>query len=126
MGQPPTPDQWQQMDGATNAAAAEGAEVPPQMGSSGRPGVMGILLHTDPPLSVDDTQHKLGVSLPIAHYVVAARKALDAVTDAESGTGTTVIEHVIVGSVSLVTDMSEPEPEPEAETTELEPAGVIE
>lgn len=101
---------------------AEGAEGPIGQPEAKSPGIMGILLHTQPPLSVRDTADKLDVSEPVAHYIVAARKALDAVTDTESGTGTSVLEHVIVGTVGVVTDLSDDD-EPEAQPIELEEVG---
>ena len=113
MARPPSPDKW---SGAANVAAAEGADVAPQMGRQRPQGIMGILLHTKPALTVSETRDQLGISNGVAHFIIAGRKALDAVTSGESDSGTTVIEHVVVGTVNVVTDMSdEPQPEPEPE-----------
>lgn len=120
MGQPLPPGEF---DGDT---IPTGDEMGDQLDNDpgGRPGIMGVLLHTQPPLSVRETAEKLDVSEPVAHYVVASRKALDSLTDTESGAGTSVIEHIIVGSVGFVTDRNDEreqpaEPEPNEDETEI-------
>jgi len=108
MTRPARPDELAgAADAAGNAAAAEGAAAP-AAGDMGGPtrSISGILLHTEPPLSVSDTRHQLGVDETTAHYIVAGRKALDAITTTDGGTGTTVLEHLIAGSVGVARNVS--------------------
>jgi len=107
-------------------AAAEGADVPADPSPSEPSGILGVLLHTEPALSVSETERELGVSTGPAHLVVAAKKALDAMIDGTTGSGTTVIEHVAAGTFAMATDMSgdEPEPTPGDEPEPTEPVPV--
>lgn len=105
MAEPAPPDQLG--EAAAGHAAAEGADVPADP-TGGRPeGVVGILQHTEPDVSVTEIQHQLGVSDGVAHYVAAARKAMDSLTDAETGSGTTVAEHLIIGTWTTLSNMSD-------------------
>ena len=103
MAEPAPPDQLAAADGH---AAAEGVDAPADPTPSGPSGIIGVLLHTEPALSVSETERELGVGPAAAHFVVAGRKALDSIVDGTTGSGTTVAEHVVAGAVHVATDVS--------------------
>lgn len=107
MAEPKPPGELGDIEGGH--AAAEGVDAPADPGPSKPSGIIGVLLHTEPALSVSDTERELGLSTGPAHFVVAGRKVLDALVDGTTGSGTTVVEHVIAGTVSVVSDTSEPD-----------------
>lgn len=104
MAEPKPPGELGDLD--AGHAAAEGVDAPADPGPSKPSGIVGVLLHTEPALSVSETERELGLSTGPAHFVVAGRKALDALIDGTTGSGTTVIEHVVAGTVSVVSDTS--------------------
>jgi hypothetical protein len=93
-------------DATADTAPAEPGPEPAAPGSESPSGIIGVLLHTEPPLSVSEVAGELGVGKAAAHMVVAGRKALDAMIDGTTGSGTTVVEHVIAGAVELATNAS--------------------
>lgn len=105
MAEPAPPDELGGLEGGH--AAAEGVDAPADPTPDGPTGILGVLLHTEPALSVADTERELGLSTGPAHFVVAAKKALDAMIDGTTGSGTTVIEHVAAGTFAVATNTSE-------------------
>ena len=104
MAEPKPPEQLGDLD--AGHAAAEGVDAPADPGPSKPSGIIGVLLHTEPALSVSETERELGLSTGPAHFVVAGRKALDALVDGTTGSGTTVVEHVVAGAVSVAANTS--------------------
>ena len=104
MAEPAPPDHL--VEAAADHAAAEGADMPADP-SGGSTGIVGILTHTEPDVSVTEVQHQLGVSEGPAHFVAAARKTMDALSDAEMGSGTTVAENLIIGTWTTLSNMSD-------------------
>lgn len=107
MAEPQSPDELGGIGDDGSHTAAEGVDAPADPPRSGPDGIIGVLLHTEPAVTVAEVQRELGVSASTAHFVCAGRKALDAMLDGPTEAGTTVAEHLIAGSVTLSKNMAE-------------------
>lgn len=121
MAEPQTPDELGGLGDDGSHTAAEGVDAPADPPRSGPDGIIGVLLHTEPAVTVAEVQRELGVSESTAHFVCAGRKALDAMLDGPTDAGTTVAEHLIAGSVTLSKNMSEGDDTDTSEGDDAEP-----